>query len=420
MSNWPIRAFARSCVLLSFLLFVPLAKAQSAPLIFKSAAVEGATTISDGVCSNPAVGISYELPEGMKPEDSGTIRQLAYAGSKRRGIGPEARYFLWGYQEEKEIVMLCGAGSQSGSVQMIASPASLITSQGPNALQQLVEGLGQELHARGAPPWQRNTNGLQLECADAQAEVNSSRRGKIEIRATSCAGVVNSYVVMWNLIGYSKAEWKNLVAGMNSVKVSAPQPLRATVSPSSPRIAHGTIAPDFQARLNAFMKAWLATRNAAKTMAFFDKAAYSAPPLIGNYCSGWYRMGTPPQEAARFMSENLMGVPKDYPGGTLGPAIFSAWKRFPLQWLSASANDVAKDHFLIASLNSTSLGQIFSGVFAGSDYGKYLRNQVRNGETAYWVVFPQVMPDGDIFVIFTLWQKTGEKWKITDMDTICQ
>jgi hypothetical protein len=36
------------------------------------------------------------------------------------------------------------------------------------------------------------------------------------------------------------------------------------------------------------------------------------------------------------------------------------------------------------------------------------------------VVFPEIMPDGDLFVIFTLWQKSSGPWKITDIDTVCQ
>jgi len=30
------------------------------------------------------------------------------------------------------------------------------------------------------------------------------------------------------------------------------------------------------------------------------------------------------------------------------------------------------------------------------------------------------MPNRDLFVIFTLWQNNGGKWKIMDMDVICQ
>lgn len=57
------------------------------------------------------------------------------------------------------------------------------------------------------------------------------------------------------------------------------------------------------------MKAWLADRDLAGTKVYFDLAAYSAPPLIGNYCSGWYRRGAPPQQAAQTVWQNLVGVP---------------------------------------------------------------------------------------------------------------
>jgi hypothetical protein len=227
---------------------------------------------------------------------------------------------------------------------------------------------------------------------------------------------------MWNLIGYSEPQWKNLVAGMDSVKVFAPQPLNAPPSPgpSLPSSPQAPVAPDFQARLDAFLKAWLADRNLGKTMAFFDRAAYSAPPLVGTYCGGWYRTGTPPQQAKRFMSQNLMGVPSEFPKQTGAPAIFTAWNRLPPQWVSVAANDVARDHFLVARLDSDSLPRIFSGIFASSDYGKFLQSQIEKSGSAYWVVFPEVMSDGDLFVIFALWQKTGGPWKITHMDVICQ
>jgi hypothetical protein len=234
--------------------------------------------------------------------------------------------------------------------------------------------------------------------------------------------VVNSFVVMWNLIGYSEAEWKNLVAGMDSVKAFVPQPLKppAAPGPSLPSSPRAPVAPDFQARLDEFLNAWLADRNAGKTMAFIDRAAYSAPPLIGTYCGGWYRMGTPPHEAARFISQNLIGVPSEFPKHTGAPAIFTAWNRLPSQWVTVAANDVPKDHFLVAKLDSDSLPRIFSGIFARSDYHKFLESQIQKSGSAYWVVFPEVMADGDVFVIFTVWQKSRGQWKITHMDVICQ
>lgn len=410
-------------VLFSILLAFQAARGQSVPPPFDSLAVESATTISNGICSNPVIGISYQLPDGMKAEDAALMREAAQAGARATlRIGPEARYFLYGYQEAATVAMLCGAAGASGSVQMLASPVSFIMAQGPNALEKLVGGLAQGLEAQPSPPSVKTVNGLKLVCADVHAQFSPAGRAKIEIRGTSCAGVLDSYVVMWNLIGYSEPEWKRLVEGMDSVKVFTPQPSKVLATPglSSSGSPREPAAPDFQARLDAFLSAWLRDRDLSKTMAFFDRAAFSAPPQVGTYCSGWYRAGAPPKQAEQFMSGNLMGVPSDFPKESGAEAIFTAWNRLPPQWISASANDVAKDHYLIARLDADSLPRIFSGVFAGSEYHKFLEGQVGKRGGAYWVVFPQVMRDGDLFVIFTLWQKTGSQWKITQMDVICQ
>jgi hypothetical protein len=398
------------------------ARAQSTVPAFDSGAVESATVISAGVCSNPVIGISYRLPERMKPEDAAALRQVASAGARAQGIGPEARYFLYGYQEAATSAMLCGAAGQDGSVQMIALPVSVVMSEGPNALEKLVSVLGQGLHAQSSASRVKAIDGLKLACADFHAEVRPTGRGTIEMRGTSCAAVMDPYVVMWSLIGYSEPEWKRLVAGMDSVKVFASQPLRALppTSPPAPKSPRGPMAHDFQVRLNAFLDAWLAQRDAVKTMEFFDGGAYSAPPLIGRYCDGWYKVGTPPMQVARFISGNLKGVPLGFPNRTEVPAIFTAWNRLPPQWVSMAANDVSKDHFLVAELNPDSLQHIFSGTFTDSDYHKFLKSQIQKSGTAYWVIFPEVMPDGDLFVIFTLWQKISSQWTVTHMDVICQ
>jgi hypothetical protein len=410
-----------ACIVLCFLLAAQWVYAQESVPSFDSSAVEAATAISGGLCSNSTIGISYKLPPDMKAEDAAAMRRFAYHGSANRGISPEARYFLWGYSERKTLAMVCGAANETGQVTLIAGPLSVFKAQGPNVVDKLVEGFGQELHAHPSALQTKTVNGLKLKCADFQTELNSPVRGKVDIRATACAAVVNSYIVMWNLIGYSDAEWKRLNADLNSVKSLPPQPLKAATASQPPSGNPGEPTdPGFQARLQAFIKAWLADRNTNETMDYFDRSAYSAPPLIGNYCGGWYQMGWPPKQVARYMSENLMGVPKEFPKETQAPAIFSAWKLFPPAWLSVSANEVPKDHYLVVRLDKTSLDHIFSGVFADSDYGKYLRKQIRNDKSAYWVVFPERAPDGDLFVIFTLWQQSGKEWKITDMDVICQ
>jgi hypothetical protein len=115
-----------------------------------------------------------------------------------------------------------------------------------------------------------------------------------------------------------------------------------------------------------------------------------------------------------------MGVPSAFPKNTPPSAVFKAWDHLPPPWVSAAANDVAADHFLIARLDSDSLARIFSGVFARSDYHVFLQSEIQKGGSAYWAVFPELSPDGDIFVIFTLWQKSGKTWNITHIDVVCQ
>jgi hypothetical protein len=420
MRGWPIRAFACGCALLGLAFPVQWTQGQTGPPTFDSRAVENATTIADGVCRNPVIGISYQLTEGLSPEDAAKMREFAYKGSSARGIGPEARYFLFGYEETEKSVMLCGGANDAGSVQVIASPLSALGSSGPPPLEQLAGGLGEELHAQPSPPHVKTVSGLKLVCADVQKEISASQRGKIETRGTTCAAVVGSFVVMWNLIGYTQQAWERLVASMDSVKVFAPEPLGQPPPGPSPRPPKGVVAVDFQAQLAAFMKAWLMERNSAKTKEFFDPAAYSAPPLIGAYCDGWYRRGTPPNQVAQTMSQDLMGVPADFPQKSEAAAIFAAWNRLPPQWAGESANDVAHDHFLVVRLDPDTLGRMFSGVFARSDCRQFLESQIQKNGSAYWVVFPEVAPNQDLFVVFTLWQKAGAEWKITDMDVICQ
>lgn len=404
------------------LLLVQYASAQSAAPTFDSRAVESATAISGGVCSNPAIGISYQLPEGMKPEDAAMMHQLAVVGSSSRGIGPEARYFLYGYEEAKTAVMICGASSGDGQTGLMAMPVSALPSQGPRVLDQIVQSMVQEFHRQPSSPYRKAVGRLEFDCADAQAEMRAPVRGMIEIWGSFCAAQVNSYVVMLSLMGYSKDEWEHLITGMDSVKVFEPRPIAvlSPPSPCAPNPGANQIAPDFQARIDGFLKAWLTDRDRAKTLKFFDRAAYGAPPLIGAYCSGWYRRGAPPEAAEQFIAQNLMGVPTDFPKDTPPAAIFKAWNRLPQQWVSNSANNVDTDHFLVARLDTDSLSRIFSGVFAGSDYHKFLESEIRRSGSAYWAVFPELMPDGDIFVIFTLWQKSKGNWKGTDIDVVCQ
>src|SRR5579872_4479492 len=77
-------------LLLALLSMMQSARAQSTAPAFDSGAVESATVIAGGVCSNPVIGVSYRLPEGMKPQDAAALRQVASAGARAQGIGPEA------------------------------------------------------------------------------------------------------------------------------------------------------------------------------------------------------------------------------------------------------------------------------------------------------------------------------------------
>ena len=90
------------------------------------------------------------------------------------------------------------------------------------------------------------------------------------------------------------------------------------------------------------------------------------------------------------------------------------------EWTSESANDIGKDHFLIAVLDHDSLGRTFRDQFTESAYKKFLEQEVEKHGHLYWVVFPELMPDGDVFVIFTLWRKINDTWDIVHIDIVCQ
>lgn len=416
-SGWP------SVCLLFFVSVTQTAAAQNAPLKFDSQAVENATVISQGTCSNPVIGISFQLPPGMKPEDAAAMHMVARSGAMAtEGIGPEARYFLYGYEEAKTTAILCGAANQDGQVQVVAVPAAALKSTAPAALQQVATSLAKALESQPVLVGLQTINGHDFERVDARTEVNSPTTGKVEIQASFYVAQVNSYIVMWNLVGYSQQEWKRLIAGMNSVTTSPPQSAPASV-PQTSKPAVRVEAPDFQARLAEFLEVWLTDRDRAKTMTFFDPRAYTAPPLIGAYCDGWYKKGSPAGQAAKFIADNLAGVPSDFPKGTPPAAIFKAWNRIPPRWVAEATNDVSTDRFLVAQIDRDSLHRMFSGVFAGSDYGKFLQSEIGKGAGLYLAVFPELAPDGDVFVIFTLWQKSQQTngiWKIVHVDVVCQ
>jgi hypothetical protein len=311
---------------------------------------------------------------------------------------------------------------KAAEVQVIATTEPALQSEGPQGLENLVEGMGWSLGTQPLPPRQETINGHDFERTDAQTEVNSPTQGKSEVRASFYAARVNSYVVMWSLVGYSDDERERLVAGMNTVNIFAPRPTAPSTSLAAAPTSNPakSIAPDLQVRLDAFLAAWLAARDQTKTLGFLDPAAYVTRPLIGTYCDGWYRKGESAQRAAQLVAQNLMGVPAEFPKSTLPSTIFKAWEHLPPQWVSAAANNVTTDHYLVATLNPESLGRIFSGAFAHSDYEVFLQSEIQKSGSAYWIVFPELRPNGDVFVIFTLWQQSHKTWKITHIDMVCQ
>jgi hypothetical protein len=414
---------------LAALLLIPAASAQTRPASartrpapFDSRAVEGATTISGGVCSNSVIGFSYQLPANMKPEDAAAMRDATRVGNETQWIGPEARYILYGYEETKTIAMLCGASSETGQVQIIATPVSALESEGLHAddqsLQAVAEKMGQQLGTEPSPARKQTINGRDFERADAAAAFGPADKN-MDLHGSFYAARVNSYIVMWNLIGYSGKQWKDLLPTMNSVKIFPPQ-LSAASTGSRVLTPRSTpIAADFQARLAEFLKTWLDVRDEAKTLAFIDPAAYAAPPLIGAYCDGWYRKDASLAEARERIASNLMGVAQDFPKDSPPSAVFRASDRLPPEWLSAAGNNVATDHFLAVALNQDTVRRMFTGSFAHSNYEVFLENQSKTG-SPYWVLFPERRPNGDVFVIFTLWQKKQSTWKITHIDVVCQ
>jgi hypothetical protein len=102
----------------------------------------------------------------MKPEDAAALEESAYDGSKALGIGPEARYLLYGYQEKALVARLCGAVSDGGQVMIVALPESLMTEQGPNTLENIVSSLAVEI--QDPPPSVKAINGLKLVCTDGR------------------------------------------------------------------------------------------------------------------------------------------------------------------------------------------------------------------------------------------------------------
>lgn len=390
---------------------------------FDARAVERATTISGRTCSNSLVGVTYELPEGMQVEDARTSRIVKARGERgRTGIGPEAEYILWGSGERHSIVYLCNGNSERGQVMVTAIPLAVLRSYGPGGLEALARATGQAIGAQGEKSSEENYAGRVFRHVESHGVIRGAPGKQKEVFLSAYATEANSYALLFNVVAYKQKEMASVEAFMGSVKVetavAAPGPTAA--EPSRQGGPKQEAVPDFQRRLTEFMTAWLMERDPAKTLSFVDDAAYNAPPIIGTYCGGWYRKGTPADQAKRIISANLMGVPSEFPKNTAAQDIFKAWDRLPPEWTDESANDIGKDHFFIAVIDHDSLDRLFRDQFTESAYKVLLRGEVEKLGPLYWVVFPELMRDGDVFVIFTLWSKTKDVWGIAHIDVVCQ
>ncbi|MGA2096098.1 MAG: hypothetical protein ABSH39_07355 [Candidatus Acidiferrum sp.] len=396
--------------------------AQSAAADFDSRVIENATIISGRTCSNPLVGVSYELPEGVQIRDAAATRIAKARGeSGRTGIGPEAEYILWGSHERESIVLLCGGESERGQAMVTAVPMSVLSSYGPDGLEKLTEAASQAVGAQTAKRGLETVGGRAFHHVESHGAIPEEGGAQREVFISTYATEVNSYAVLWNFIAYASKDVKVFSAAMSTVKVQgAAAPVAATRKETGAGRTKQAAAPDFQRRLAEFMNAWLAERDQAKTLAFLDKSAYEAAPIIGTYCDGWYKSGTPPDKSRSIMASNLMGVPSGFPKKTTTQDIFKAWSSLPPEWTSEAANDIGKEHFLIAMLDHDSLGRLFRDQFRESGYRKFLEGAVEKHGTLYWAVFPERASDGDVFVVFTVWEKIGETWSITHVDVVCQ
>jgi len=398
-------------------------QAQSSAPDFDARDVERATTISGRTCSNSLVGVIYELPEGMQVEDAQATRIVKARGERgRTGIGPEAEYILWGSGERHSMVILCGGANDHGQVMVTAIPLPVLRSYGPGGLEALVEAPGQAIGAQDEKPSAVTFAGRVFRHAESHGVLRGAPGMQKEVFVSTYATEANSYALLFNIVAYKQKDMKNFRAVMDSVKVvpTIAASGATVMQPSRQGGARQETAPDFQHRLTEFMTAWLTERDEAKTLSFVDKSAYEAPPVMGTYCSGWYTRGTSVDQVRRIISANLMGVPSEFPKNTAAQDIFTAWDRLPPEWTNESANDVGKDHFLTAVLDHDSLGRLFRDQFTESAYKKFLEGEVEKHGHLYWVVFPELARDGDVFVIFTLWRKTDDRWDIAHIDIVCQ
>jgi hypothetical protein len=396
---------------------------QGAPSEFDARIVESATTVSGRTCSNPLVGVTYDLPEGMDVLDGRTMRIVKARGARlRTGIGPEAEYILWGSGERHSIVMLCGGADERGRVAVTAVPLSLVRSYGPAGLERLVEAPGLGFGAQEVEASSGMLAGRAFTHAESHGVIRGGPGMEAEVFASTYATEADSYAVFWNFVAFEEKDLKKLEAVISSVEIETPTAasVAAVAEPSRPGEAKHETAPDFQSSLTEFITAWLTEGDQARALSFVDEAAYEAAPVIGTYCDGWYSRGRSVEETKKIISANLMGVPSGFPKNTAARDILAAWQRLPPEWTSEAANDIDEDHFLIATLNHDSIGHLFRDQFTESAYKKFLEQEVEEHGPSYWVVLPGLTRDGDVFVVFTLWRRFGDTWGIAHIDIVCQ
>lgn len=410
---------ALSAVLFFLHLAPAFAQSPAATTAFDGRVLERETTIVGTTCSNSAVGIVYDLPGGMQSEDPATLRIVSSRGElARTRIGPEANYILWGAGERRSMAKLCGATSDRGNVLVIAIPQSAFPALGADSVEALVLQLGQAVGIRGQKPATQTIAGRTFKNLQSHGESNAGGKHQ-ELFVAIYATEMDSYALVWQFSAHEPNQLTSMLDSLDSLKLS-PSVTASATGDSRVALKRQAIRSDFQARMSRFLTAWLTERDQARTLSFIAAGAYNMPAIIGTYCDGWYKKGMSTSQTEKVIAENLAGVPADVPKGTGTQDIFKAWDRLPPEWIEASLNDVTKDHFLVASLDRGSLNRLFPGEFAQSDYEKFLEKQAKAAGNLYWIVFPQLQTDGDVFVIFTLWQELHGTWSIIHIDAVCQ
>lgn len=399
-------------------LLTPLrAQSVSPQGTFDGRSVEDATVVNGQTCTNPAVGFSYAFPAGTRVEDGRAARlEESRVDLEARGIQPEASYFLWGYGETRTVAHLCIGERAPLKIAIMVFPEAELSQLGSDPVQGISDSLAQSAGLPHGTPARLTVAGHSFQSDLSEGTVQFGNQNKTAFVAMYGTRV-NSYYVMWEVAGEQASVLGEVKDSLASLVVTAPvTPATAAAGPT----LKPEVAEEFRNRLNAFMVAWLTTRSEAATLSFVDQSAFKAPAIIGSYCDGWYKTGMPTGSVRSYVTSNLMGVPNGFPIGTAATKIFGAWDRLPPEWLNAAANDPSTEHFLVAEIDQQTLPLLFRDRFANSAYAQYLAGQVDKEGHLYWVVFPEMQPDGDIFVIFTVWERFRGTWSIAGFDIVCQ